>query len=683
MAVLLQTKTKQNTMNNMKNTNPIFSLKNFRSFGEEGADLELAPITVLTGCNSAGKSSLVKAQLLLKDFLQRFKGKGVFTDFDLQKADIHISDKDLALGNYGKLLNKKSEDGKIELSYTTHSNYLAEDVRVVFVFVNNKESVLGDGLLYAFRIEKFDGSIIYNNSDLIEEGSISQRSYLSIMDNFRRFLMFCLFINADMCYQVDRIRKEDYEYIKGLVKQQKISKNTASQYYRLKRFEKLPNYNFVEQWINNNSFFYYLPIFKELEGKDIKAVRKYLMHKYKVNEGKWQNPNKILDWIQLFCDEIETSSYSSFKEYFAAKELEYFENADDYIVCCLTRIDDMYTSTGNFLDEEYVEKKLSNNSEENRLSKEDYKKYWNLYTVVKSLELLCYDGINYNEYSSYDVYNTSSSEYEECKCLLDCLITFYGYVVSECLAPVFFEDVKYINSSSVAINRMYSVDNTDKIGTCLNQFLKGNHQRFKEAFSKGFNMYISGSFMNKWIKKLDIGDAIRIEGTDQGLGILAFLEKDGEKRLLADEGYGITQFVALLMQIENNILNATRGENHKYMPSTICVEEPEIHLHPKYQSLLADMFVEAYREYNIHFIIETHSEYLIRKLQVMVADKDNSLSSNDVSINYVEKDEEGVSHNKKINIKDDGSLDGSFGSGFYDEASRLAIQLFKAKSVLS
>ena len=49
----------------MKNTNPIFSLKNFRSFGEEGADFELAPITVLTGCNSSGKSSLVKAILLL------------------------------------------------------------------------------------------------------------------------------------------------------------------------------------------------------------------------------------------------------------------------------------------------------------------------------------------------------------------------------------------------------------------------------------------------------------------------------------------------------------------------------------------------------------------------------------------------------------------------------------------
>ena len=40
----------------MNTSNPIFSIKNFRSFGNDGADFELAPITVLTGCNSAGKS---------------------------------------------------------------------------------------------------------------------------------------------------------------------------------------------------------------------------------------------------------------------------------------------------------------------------------------------------------------------------------------------------------------------------------------------------------------------------------------------------------------------------------------------------------------------------------------------------------------------------------------------------
>ena len=95
------------------------------------------------------------------------------------------------------------------------------------------------------------------------------------------------------------------------------------------------------------------------------------------------------------------------------------------------------------------------------------------------------------------------------------------------------------------------------------------------------------------------------------------------------------------------------------------------------------MFVEAYQKYNIHFIIETHSEYLIRKLQVMVADKENVLSPNDVSLNYVEKDENGVSTNRKIEIHEDGGLSDSFGSGFYDEADSLALDLFRKKDILS
>ena len=108
-----------------------------------------------------------------------------------------------------------------------------------------------------------------------------------------------------------------------------------------------------------------------------------------------------------------------------------------------------------------------------------------------------------------------------------------------------------------------------------------------------------------------------------------------------------------------------RERDLQYVPSTIYVEEPEVHLHPKYQSLLADMFVEAYQKYNIHFIIETHSEYLIRKLQVLVADKENKLTPNDVSLNYVEKDKNGISTNRKIELED-GRLSEPFGPGFFD-----------------
>ena len=64
----------------------------------------------------------------------------------------------------------------------------------------------------------------------------------------------------------------------------------------------------------------------------------------------------------------------------------------------------------------------------------------------------------------------------------------------------------------------------------------------------------------------------------------------------------------------------------------------------------------------------------------MVADKENALTSNDVSLNYVEKNEEGVSHNRQIKILEDGRLSEPFGSGFYDEADTLAMELMKYKA---
>ncbi len=143
--------------------------------------------------------------------------------------------------------------------------------------------------------------------------------------------------------------------------------------------------------------------------------------------------------------------------------------------------------------------------------------------------------------------------------------------------------------------------------------------------------------------------------------------------LLADEGYGITQIFSILLKIELAILSY----EHYNKQITIAIEEPEIHLHPKYQSLLADLFVEAYKKYNIHFIIETHSEYLIRKLRVLVADKENELSSNELSLNYVEKDENGVSTNRKIEILEDGRLSEPFGPGFFDESKSLVMQMLK------
>jgi predicted ATPase len=53
--------------------------------------------------------------------------------------------------------------------------------------------------------------------------------------------------------------------------------------------------------------------------------------------------------------------------------------------------------------------------------------------------------------------------------------------------------------------------------------------------------------------------------------------------------------------------------------SIIIVEQPEIHLHPMVQSVLADLFINASKERGIQFIIESHSEHLLRRMQLRIA----------------------------------------------------------------
>lgn len=42
-----------------------YMVKNFKIFDEKGVTFDIAPITMLTGCNSSGKSSLVKSMTVL------------------------------------------------------------------------------------------------------------------------------------------------------------------------------------------------------------------------------------------------------------------------------------------------------------------------------------------------------------------------------------------------------------------------------------------------------------------------------------------------------------------------------------------------------------------------------------------------------------------------------------------
>jgi len=91
---------------------------------------------------------------------------------------------------------------------------------------------------------------------------------------------------------------------------------------------------------------------------------------------------------------------------------------------------------------------------------------------------------------------------------------------------------------------------------------------------------------------------------------------------LPDVGFGISQVLPVLVQCFYAPAN-----------SIILMEQPEIHLHPNAQSVLADVMIDVInsredgKARNIQLIIETHSEHFLRRLQRRIAE-DNKLKDN-------------------------------------------------------
>lgn len=113
---------------------------------------------------------------------------------------------------------------------------------------------------------------------------------------------------------------------------------------------------------------------------------------------------------------------------------------------------------------------------------------------------------------------------------------------------------------------------------------------------------------------------------------------------IADVGYGLSQVLPMIV-----------ADLNLPVEGTLLVNQPEIHLHPSSQALLANYFVDrlGLRQY----IIETHSEYLINRIRLLVARGD--LPSESVRVIYCTSDGKGASEVHEVRIEADGSLVGA------------------------
>lgn len=149
----------------------------------------------------------------------------------------------------------------------------------------------------------------------------------------------------------------------------------------------------------------------------------------------------------------------------------------------------------------------------------------------------------------------------------------------------------------------------------------------KIRYNRTLERYIAG-----WLKDIGLAQDFKVVpvAKDRGLFEVRVLQHNyGTEALLPDVGFGVSQILPVLVLC----FYAPPG-------STVILEQPEIHLHPKAQSALADILIDAYQKRKVQIILESHSEHLLNRLQRRIAEE--KIISDDVSLYFCSASDNGL-----------------------------------------
>ena len=123
---------------------------------------------------------------------------------------------------------------------------------------------------------------------------------------------------------------------------------------------------------------------------------------------------------------------------------------------------------------------------------------------------------------------------------------------------------------------------------------------------------------------------------------------------LEDVGFGISQVLPILVQLAIS------------ESDMVLIEQPELHLHPALQAHFGDLLIDGITpDSKNQFIIETHSEHLLLRLQRRI--REGILSSEDIRIYYIDANKELGSYVQLIELDDQGEFITAWPNGFFPE----------------
>jgi len=169
----------------------------------------------------------------------------------------------------------------------------------------------------------------------------------------------------------------------------------------------------------------------------------------------------------------------------------------------------------------------------------------------------------------------------------------------------------------------------------INALLAGADRRYNwtaKARTKSLEQIVAS-----WLKRLGLITSFQVSEIAPGRSEYEVRVRARPKSAevkLTDVGFGVSQVLPVVAQAFYAPAN-----------STVLMEQPEIHLHPRAQSVLGDLLLDAVtaRENStgrgVQMLVESHSEHLLRRIQRRIAEE--KVDPNQVALYFCYSSPEG------------------------------------------
>jgi predicted ATPase len=212
--------------------------------------------------------------------------------------------------------------------------------------------------------------------------------------------------------------------------------------------------------------------------------------------------------------------------------------------------------------------------------------------------------------------------------------------------------ISYVGPVRAYPSRYYSlakqVVGVDPFGETVSYLLASWKERRSPKFQKVKDALVSLELASDLSAELELGEFLKLMIKSR---VGAFPDT------IADVGFGVSQVLPIV------VADTALDEG-----GTLLINQPEVHLHPSSQALLGNYFANGVLSARKRYVIETHSEYLITRLRVLIAK--GVLKEEDVVIYYCSPSADNASSEVvMVKPKKDGSLEGMPSSFFRTYAS--------------